>query len=585
METKLRNEVTPPSFLGAHDLGRFVVPRRRNRRTAVRAARTVALDVQSVEETLRRIRADADRASERLKPLLLTIARRLADPAFRVVALWKEHGITDKTAPSWFAELGTSPRVYIEDARLGIAAWLLSRTRFPVWKVACDSGYHCEATFCRAFKRRTGATPEQYRQSNPPPSSVPELEDRISRGLRDGLGARDGFSLLQEMEGCTEKLRSFHDSGRLAPTLVSGADFEKHLVESRLWPEIAGQAFDRQRCLVRSCGLVTPALYELLHRKSREEGRADRQRGIELAQLALDSVAELGGIYPGLAAQARAWLGNARRLALDFLGADRDIRQAVEEARHGTDPGSTGIVYWLKGTLRISQRRLDEALADFEDAYSVFEEQGSSEWLVKTLLHKVMALAYGERLPETTEPLEKAAALLDSGTDPDLAFTIEFFATSMLERTGQFEEAEKRVEALRLARVASPLWRFQVQWLDANIDQGLDRPGAEAKFLSALNGFKTLGEPLYESFLLLDLAIAYAEKGRSAKVIEIAGRILSVFSALRLYEETIVSLKLLGDAVSRAQVPSRLLKEFRGRLRRDPLVELGRGPLPSSNRV
>lgn len=565
MKKDLRNEVTPPGS----------------------AARTAAIRPQSAEEMLRGIRADADRSSDRLQPLLLTISRRLADPAFNVGALWREHGITDKTAASWFAEVGSSPRVYIEEARLGIAAWLLSRTHFPVWRVAQESGYGLEPTFYRAFKRRTGFTPEQYRQAKAPPETpAPELESRVSRALDGGLGARDGFSLLLEMEGLADKLRCFHDPGRSGPIVVSGAAFERHVVESKLWPEIAGQPFDRQRSLVRQSGLVTPALYELLHRKSREEGRTDRQRGIELAQLALDSLAPLRGTHPGLGAQARAWLGNARRLALDFLGADRELRQAVEEARHGADPLSLGIATLVKGTLRMTQRRLDEALADFEDADSIFDAQGTSEWRIKALFQKVTTLFYGERLAETHGPLEKAMALQDSRTDPGLVFALDFLAASIPEWAGRFEEAERRLQPLKSAPVAAPLLRFQVQWLEARIDHGLGRPCAEAKFLSAWDGFKSLKEPLYESFLLLDLAIAYSEKGRSAKVVEIAGKVLAVFSALRLYDETLLSLRLLAEAVSRAQVPGHVLRELRACLRRDPLVELGRGrSLPSSGRA
>ncbi len=539
-------------------------------------ARREKLLEQSAEETLRRIRADAGRASQRLKPLLRTIARRLTDPDFNVTALWRDHGITDKAAASWFAEVGPTPRVYIEEARLGIAGWLLTRTRFPLWQVAQESGYACDATLCRAIKRRVDTTPDQYRRSRPPPESlVPDLEARVSCGLTGELVQRDGFSLLLEMEAMVERLRRFYDAGNLVPVLTSGADFEEYLVERKIWPEVADQPFERQRLLVRSCRLATPAFYEFLHRKSREEGRANRQRGLELAQLAFDSVGSLGGRYPNLQPQSRAWLGNARRLKLDFLGADRDVQQAVEQIRHSPDATTVGIVHWLKGTLRMTQRRQDDAIECFETAYSAFEQQGDSEWLIKTLLHKVTALAYAERHDEALQPLEEAAALLDPETEGTLSFTVEYFVVFALERAERFEAAAERIEALKRIKVDSDLWRCQVQWLDASIDYGLGRPAAESKFLSVLRGIESLDEPLYESLLLLDLVILFAERGRSAKVIEIAGGVLSVFSALRLSKETMASLKLLSDAISRMRVTTSVLKDFRACLRRDPLVDLG----------
>jgi AraC-like DNA-binding protein len=61
--------------------------------------------------------------------------------------------------------LGQSPMAYLTDWRLELGAESLRTTSRSVLQVAADVGYESEAAFNRAFKRRFGAPPAQYRRS------------------------------------------------------------------------------------------------------------------------------------------------------------------------------------------------------------------------------------------------------------------------------------------------------------------------------------------------------------------------------------------------------------------------------------
>ena len=62
--------------------------------------------------------------------------------------------------------LGVPPMKYLADWRMRLAAKLLSSTNRSVLEVAVQVGYDSEAAFTRAFKRRYGNPPAQYRRSS-----------------------------------------------------------------------------------------------------------------------------------------------------------------------------------------------------------------------------------------------------------------------------------------------------------------------------------------------------------------------------------------------------------------------------------
>lgn len=67
-----------------------------------------------------------------------------------------------------FARLvGVPPAAYVATQRLSRAAHLLTSTSRPVHEIALEVGYSSDAAFSRAFARRFGAPPRQWRAARP----------------------------------------------------------------------------------------------------------------------------------------------------------------------------------------------------------------------------------------------------------------------------------------------------------------------------------------------------------------------------------------------------------------------------------
>jgi AraC-like DNA-binding protein len=113
---------------------------------------------------------------------LAALHRRPAYP-WTLDELAAEAAVSRSALTERFARyLGQSPMAYLTDWRLELGAEGLRTTSRSVLQVAADVGYESEAAFNRAFKRRFGAPPAQYRRSvraekraagrTPPPRAV-----------------------------------------------------------------------------------------------------------------------------------------------------------------------------------------------------------------------------------------------------------------------------------------------------------------------------------------------------------------------------------------------------------------------------
>ncbi len=89
--------------------------------------------------------------------------------------------------------LGRPPLTYIADRRLSHAAELLRSSTAPVAAIANEVGYSSEAAFSRAFRRRYGQPPRQWRNAAAPATASRPLR---SRGFRwsVSVSAADGDS-------------------------------------------------------------------------------------------------------------------------------------------------------------------------------------------------------------------------------------------------------------------------------------------------------------------------------------------------------------------------------------------------------
>lgn len=74
-------------------------------------------------------------------------------------------GVTVRTLLRRFAETGGSPSGYLQTARIAHARAILESSDEPVKTVAASSGYRDLPAFIRAFRKRTGISPGEYRKA------------------------------------------------------------------------------------------------------------------------------------------------------------------------------------------------------------------------------------------------------------------------------------------------------------------------------------------------------------------------------------------------------------------------------------
>ena len=538
---------------------------------------------------------DPDGRPPRLERLVAYVDEHLFEASLSVLGACEAVGIGNRNiAAELRAYTGYTVDELIDKLRIDTAVGLVVATRIKVASIGHLLGFKAYSTFLRAYKHWTGETPRDTRNRHgiDPAADIPfdfgnwRLVRRIGEGALTPDEQRRFHDRLAEFypeefgerEGCAPETATV-----VVPAVMDAEAFERFQAAEVIWPKLVELPFTEQRELVRGCPFWTPAFFDFLHRKSREEGRRCRQRGIEVSQLVLDSLdaseARLGERVHELRVEGWSWVGNARRLALDFGGAEAPFHraEALLDAHNLRDSRAAGIFYFLKGTFRMFQRRQVEAIDLYDSALPPLEKARDVRFQIKTLLQRALALIYHTRFEEVEPTLKTARCLLKDEADEELAFCIIHTRIVASARAGKFDRAENQLKTIadRVVKLSVPLWRCQILWLEAIIDHGLGRLElAETKYLSSWHDFGDLDEPLKAALVLLDLAVLYSETGEATKVIEISTKICHVFESIKLYNETTASLRLLYDAISRVQVTEAALREVRFALWRDPLVGL-----------
>jgi transcriptional regulator GlxA family with amidase domain len=103
------------------------------------------------------------KAADGLRELLAWISEHPAED-LSIPHLAGRAGMSERTfARAFSTETGMTPARYVELVRLDRAKLLLETTKWPLARIADRSGLGSAATLARAFRRRLGITPEDYR--------------------------------------------------------------------------------------------------------------------------------------------------------------------------------------------------------------------------------------------------------------------------------------------------------------------------------------------------------------------------------------------------------------------------------------
>jgi hypothetical protein len=98
---------------------------------------------------------------------------------------------------------------------------------------------------------------------------------------------------------------------------------------------------------------------------------------------------------------------------------------------------------------------------------------------------------------------------------------------------------------------------------------------AESLLLAVRDGFLAEGVPFDTALVSLEIALLYAEQGRSGELKKLAGEMLPVFSSLRIHREALAALSFLLQAIQSESASARLVAAVASYLRQaehDPFL-------------
>ncbi len=539
---------------------------------------------QAAGASIERIRRDGEKAPERIRVLFPYLEENLFERDLDVNRMKRDCGKRDNSISSFFREeTGQPPHAYIVRRRVETAAALLRDTHLKIGLISDLIGFSKQAILTRHFKAWSGVTPQAFRAGARrllteagPMNVVPSIEE-LRRALTPGPAACEA-----EDRGGRIHRGAPEDRLDFAAFSLPRAVLDQIKAEEA-WGWLREQPRAEQRKMVWDrLALSTPALFHLLREKSIPEGRDDRTLGVHLAELAMDCLRRteqvMGEDLFPLRAQGWAWVGNARRLAFDFDGAEEAFLLA--EAFLGRTPQDSlvrGEFYHLRAALRRWQRRFDEALTLNNRALPIFRAMGEPRYVAKALIQRANIHEQAGRFRECIAYLFEALPHIDEHPEPYLKYCVSYNLASVLTKTRAYQDAADLLPTVRKlgAEVGKgKVISYHIQWLEGYTAQGLEEPDhAERSLRDAYRGFQELGYAGQAALVGLDLASLYFQQERLADVKRMALGVIPLVESIENHQAATRCVGLLHDAVEKDQLTSLVLQEIRielEKVRRDP---------------
>jgi hypothetical protein len=318
----------------------------------------------------------------------------------------------------------------------------------------------------------------------------------------------------------------------------------------------------------------SPVLLDLLIEEARRLLRVSPQRALDLLLTAEAVAARIATEVYGatfcarLAVRAAAHHANALRVQGDLRGAHAtwaEIKKKVAGEPVG-DTDAEAELASLEASLRLDQRRFDDAEELLATAIANYAETEDREGLAKALIKLgIGSLRRGEAAA-AIPILREAAAMVP----PDAAPRLYLYARHNLAlchcQTGDFGAAAALVEANRsLYRSFGDLEvKLRWSWLEGRVARGLgERAAAEQLLAETRNGYLGRGQGFPGALVTLDLAELYLAEGRTAEVKRLAAASATVFEAQDVYAEAARALRLFCEAAAAERLTVELIARLR----------------------
>jgi len=393
--------------------------------------------------------------------------------------------------------------------------------------------------------------------------------------------AEAGASALSRPAAAYET--AFEESGRTATDWEAVLERERNEAPG-LFLEILEEPVERREDLLgASPRFHTWGVFELLVERSLEVTLQDPVHGEALGLLALrlsDHLdAERYGAERIKDLQGRAWayVGNACRMKFDFPAAEEAFLTAHARLKEGTeDDVERAVLLDLRASLRRAQRRFAEALRLLNRAVAIFLATGERHRAGRSLVN-LATVHHHAGHPEIGIPLlHQALDLIDPEREPRLLLCARHNLVFYHADLGRFLEAQTLYQEARpLYRSFDEPWvQNRRRWVRGKIARGLGQlRQAETRFLAARDGFLKEGVPYDTALVSLELALLYAEQGRTAELKRLAADLVPIFTSQDVHREALAALTFLQQALEAERASRELVArvaEFLRRSEHDP---------------
>ncbi|HYN20471.1 MAG TPA: tetratricopeptide repeat protein [Thermoanaerobaculia bacterium] len=269
---------------------------------------------------------------------------------------------------------------------------------------------------------------------------------------------------------------------------------------------------------------------------------------------------------------AQSWrqYGNALRVLGRLREAEAAITTGQCYLQAGTrDPRLRARQCTQTASLRMSQRRFEEAIEQAEEARQIYGELEDNHSLASTMVQKSIACLYAGEPEEALQILNGAIPFIDSDRDPHLLLCACHNLVRCYIDLGRPEQALSLYKETRdLYRSSNdPLIRLRAAWWEGLLLRDLGQlPAAEATLLRARQGFVER-DLFYEAALVsLDLAAVYVKLQAELALKQIVAETIPIFRALGVDREALASLLQLQQLSHQSRQAFGLLRFLNSRI-------------------
>lgn len=351
-----------------------------------------------------------------------------------------------------------------------------------------------------------------------------------------------------------------------------------------LFVELMGYPLPQRDLLLRNdLRYQTWGLFELLVERALEMAVRDSAYAEELGLLALrladhlDPLVYETELIADLRGRAWAHIGNARRVRSDLRGSEEAFDRADACLRRGTQESVERAIFLdLKASLRRDQRRFEEAVKLLRRAVSIFLQHGHRHKAGRSLVNMSTVLHFEGNAQRAIPLLHQALEFIDPEKEPRLLLCARHNLIDYLVSSDRYLEAQGLYRETRaLYRDFPDAWaQNRRKWVRGRIARGLGQARlAESLFIAARDGFVEEGIPYDTALISLELAILYAEQGRTADLKRLAQEMVPIFSSLQVHREALAALTFLKQAMEAERASLELVNgvaSFLRRARHDP---------------